>query len=445
MRRLPIRLRLTVAFALAIAVVLSATAVLLYLRLGAALEETIDTGLQSRAREVTALVRRPGSLGDVPGAEDGFVQVLGENGSVIDSTAQVREGAMLTQTELARAADGPIFLDRAGLPGDDDPARLLALPLTVDGHRIVLVVGTWAEAREEALESLFAELLIAAPIALVLASLLAYALAAAALRPVESMRRRAAAITGSEPGSRLPVAEANDEIARLGRTLNDMLERLELARERERSFVADASHELRTPLALLRAELDLALRRDRTREELEHALRSAADESDRLSRLAEDLLVLARADDGRLPLRLAKVGARDLGERVASRFAPRATIEVDASPDLALTADAERIEQALGNLVENALAHGNGPVRIVAEAQNGLVELHVLDEGPGFQDGFAERAFDRFSRADDARSRGGAGLGLAIVRAIARAHGGDSGARSRPDMRGADVWIALPS
>ncbi len=305
-------------------------------------------------------------------------------------------------------------------------------------------MGTSAEGRADALESLLGELLVAAPIALVLASLLAYALAAAALRPVESMRRRAAAITGSEPGSRLPVPETNDEIARLGATLNDMLERLELALARERSFVADASHELRTPLALLRAELDLALRRERTREELERALRSAADESDRLSRLAEDLLVLARADDGRLPLRPTTVGARGLGERVASRFAARGTIEVDATPELTLTADAERVEQALGNLVENALVHGDGPVRIVAEAKNGLVELHVLDEGPGFRDGFAERAFDRFSRADDARSGAGAGLGLSITRAIARAHGGDAGARARRDGQGADVWIALP-
>jgi two-component system OmpR family sensor kinase len=443
-RRLPIRLRLTAAFALAMAVVLCATAVLLYLRLGAALEETIDNGLRNRARDITALVQRPGSLGDVASAEDGFAQVLRPNGSVIDSTAQVRDSALLTQADVARAADGPIFVDRAGVPGDDDPARLLALPVTVEGHRMVVVVGTSAEARAEALESLVAELLIAAPVALVLASLLAYALAAAALRPVESMRRRAAAITGSEPGSRLPVPWANDEIARLGRTLNDMLARLELARERERSFVADASHELRTPLALLRAELDLALRRDRTREELEDALRSAADESDRLSRLAEDLLVLARADDGRFPLRPAKVGARELGERVASRFAPRAAIEVDAPPELVLTADAERIEQALGNLVENAIVHGDGRVRILAETQNGLVELHVLDEGPGFREGFAERAFDRFSRADDARASAGAGLGLAIARAIAEAHGGGSGARSRPDGPGADVWIALP-
>ncbi len=441
MRRLPIRLRLTAAFALAMALVLAATATLLYLRLGAELERTMDDGLEIRARDVTALVDRTGSLADVS-SEDDFVQLLDQNGNVVDATAQARGTTLLTSAELARAASGPIFAD--GTIDGDDPARLLAFPITTDGQQLVVVVGTSAEGRADALESLLGELLVAAPIALLLASLLAYALAAAALRPVESMRRRAAAITGSEPGSRLPVPETNDEIARLGATLNDMLERLELALARERSFVADASHELRTPLALLRAELDLALRRERTREELELALRSAADESDRLSRLAEDLLVLARADEGQLPLRTAKVDARALGERVASRFARRGAIEVDAAPDLTFTADGERVEQALGNLVENALVHGAGPVRIVAEAKNGLVELHVLDEGLGFSDGFAEHVFDRFSRADDARSGAGAGLGLAIARAIARAHGGDADAMSRPGGRGADVWLVFP-
>lgn len=437
MRRLPIRLRLTAAFALAMAAVLAATGLFLFVRLGSALDDTIDSGLRSRSAEVSELVRGGGDLRAVSSSEDSFAQLLRLDGTVAESTPHAGTLPLLTPAEAQRAATGPVLVDRDRLPGLDDPARLLAVPTGAN----VLVVGASTEGRAEALGSLFGELLIAAPIALLLASLLAYGLATAALRPVESMRRRATAI---EHGGRLPVPDTNDEIARLAATLNDMLARLDLALERERSFVADASHELRTPLALLRAELDLALRRERTREELEAALRSAADESDRLARLAEDLLVLARADEGRLPLRSTTVGAQELGERVASRFSAQGTIEVVAPPELALTVDSERIEQALGNLVENALVHGDGTVRIVAQDTNGHVELHVLDEGPGFRDGFAERAFDRFSRADDARSSHGAGLGLAIARAIARAHGGDSGARSRNDRRGADVWLVLP-
>jgi signal transduction histidine kinase len=436
-RRLPIRFRLTAAFALAMAAVLAATGLFLFVRLGSALDDTIDSGLRSRSAEVSELVRGGGDLQAVSSSEDSFAQLLRADGSVAQSTPHAGTRPLLTPAEAQRAATGPVLVDRDRLPGLDDPARLLAVPAGAN----VLVVGASTEGRAEALGSLFGELLIAAPIALLLASLLAYGLATAALRPVESMRRRAAAI---EHGGRLPVPDTNDEIARLAATLNDMLARLDLALERERSFVADASHELRTPLALLRAELDLALRRERTREELEAALRSAADETDRLARLAEDLLVLARADEGRLPVRSTTVGAQELGERVASRFSAQGTIEVVAPPELALTVDSERIEQALGNLVENALVHGDGTVRIVVQDTNGHVELHVLDEGPGFRDGFAERAFDRFSRADDARSSHGAGLGLAIARAIARAHGGDSGARSRNDRRGADVWLVLP-
>ena len=135
-----------------------------------------------------------------------------------------------------------------------------------------------------------AVLVVVVPVALLLASLLGYALATAALRPVEAMRVEAAAISGSEPARRLPLPSSHDEIRRLGETLNEMLDRLELALERERAFVADASHELRTPLAALKTELELALRRPRTPEELEHAVRSAAEETDRLVRLAEDLL-----------------------------------------------------------------------------------------------------------------------------------------------------------
>jgi signal transduction histidine kinase len=291
------------------------------------------------------------------------------------------------------------------------------------------------------------ELLIAGPIALLIASLAGYALARAALGPVETMRRRAAAISASTPGRRLPVPPARDEIARLAETLNDMLARLEAALEHERRFVGDASHELRTPLALLRTEIDVALRRTRSVDELEAALRSAGEETERLTRLAEDLLLVARADQGGLPVRPARVSVAPMLEGVAGRFAARAhergrTLVVSADDHLAVRADRGRLEQALVNMVENALAHGRGVVELKAVRRGQRVELHVLDEGPGFPPDFLPRAFDRFSRADEARGRGGTGLGLSIVDAIARAHGGRAGAGERPGG-GADVWITV--
>jgi signal transduction histidine kinase len=226
-----------------------------------------------------------------------------------------------------------------------------------------------------------------------------------------------------------------------------MLARLEVAFKRERAFVSDASHELRTPLSILRTELELALRGRHTRAELEDALRSAAEETERLSRLAEDLLVIARSDQGRLPVRPEDLVAEEVLQRVAARFQTRARVEgrpldPQAAPGLTVRADPARLEQALANLVDNALRHGRGTVALSAQASNGTVELHVCDEGDGFPPAFLPSAFERFTRADEARSRGGTGLGLAIAAAVAGAHGGSAHAVNR--TQGADVWIALP-
>jgi signal transduction histidine kinase len=244
------------------------------------------------------------------------------------------------------------------------------------------------------------------------------------------------------------VPRSGDEVARLGETLNALLARIEGGLGRERRFVADASHELRTPLALLRTELELALRRGRSPEELERAIRSAAAETERLHRLADDLLLLARSEQGRLPLRLAPTGIGDVLETVAARFAPRTadgarSLSVDADAAPVVVADALRLERALGNMVENALRHEGGRVVLTAAAHDATVELHVLDEGPGFPSAFLDRAFERFSRADEAREGGGGGLGLAIVDIVARAHDGTARASNRPEG-GADVWITLP-
>ncbi len=322
--------------------------------------------------------------------------------------------------------------------------RLLAVPA---GHgNGAIVVACPLSAREETLHRLLRKLRLAVPLGLILASLAGYGLAAAALRPVEAMRRRAAAVTAASAAP-LPVPPGNDEISRLAVTLNDMLERLRASFEHERRFVADASHELRTPLALLRTELELALRRPRTAGELEAAVRSAAEETERLSRLGDDLLLVARAEQGAIPLRVARTDADELLGETAARFGARAselgrTITVEPST-VVVRGDRDRHEQALSNLVANALAHGAGEVRLAASDHDGTVELHVRDEGAGFPTSFLARAFDRFSRADDARGRGGSGLGLSIVGLIAEAHGGRAAALNR-SSGGADVWLELP-
>ena len=423
MSRMPIRVRLSLAFALAMAVVLAATGAFVYFRLESALNESVDEGLELRLSDATALAVAGGAPG-LTITEEGFTEI---------TTRPVPLGT----TEIDRLPD---IRGRQS----EGPLRVRGVSVkTPEGFRRVRVGASLAD-RNEALGEVLTQMAIAGPIALLLASLLGYWLAGAALRPVEEMRVEAAAISASEPGRRLPSGRARDEIARLAETLNEMLARLERAIERERSFVADASHELRTPLALLRAELELALRKPRTELELEEAVRSARAETERLVRLAEDLLVLARADDGRLPLRREPVQAGEVLEAVREAFRSRAEAvgrEIDAQPDATvLDADRLRLEQALGNLVDNALRHGAGAIRLDAVERDGLVELHVRDEGPGLRPDFLPHAFERFSRADPARTSGGAGLGLALACAIAEAHGGS--AQAAGDS--ADVWLSIP-
>jgi signal transduction histidine kinase len=452
--RVPIRLRLTLVFAAAMVIVLLAMGLFLYLRLGVALDRTIELSLRSRTDDVIALIQETDNglrepqetrLGE---QGQGFAQVVQPGGLVVDGTPGLGRSPLLGSAQLARATGATIIVDRSPLPGGDEPIRLLATPVqTEDSGLLVVVVGVSLEARADALEGLRTQLLVGGPIVLLLSSLVAYLLAAAALRPVESMRREAEAVSAAEPGRRLPLPPAHDEIARLGETLNTMLGRLETALAREQRLVSDAGHELRTPLAALRTELELALRRERPPAELKDALRSAAEETERLSQLAEDLLVLARSHAGRLPVRRERLAAAALLGDIRERFGRRAAeagrpLEIQADDRLELSVDRLRAEQALGNLVENALRHGRGRILLHAQRRNGVVELHVRDEGPGYAPEFLGRAFEPFAREDPARQGPGAGLGLAIVDDIARAHGGAAHAANRAG--GADTWLALP-
>ena len=319
MTRVPIRLKLTLAFAVVMAVVLGATGLFLYLRFSATLSDTIDEGLSTRLAEARALVRQ--SDRDLPSSDllaergEHLTQVLDTRGRVLDRASRLASRPAISGETLARARRETVRIERTRLPGLDTPERLVAAPVTTESGRAIVVVGAALDDRDEELAQLRTLLLLGGPIALLLASGAGYLLATAALRPVEVMRRQAAAISAGEPGRRLPASEAGDEIGRLGHTLNEMLERLEAAFARERSFVSDASHELRTPLAILKTELELALRSGRSADELHDALRSASEETDRLTQLADDLLVIARSDQGRLPIRTAPVDAGDLLRR----------------------------------------------------------------------------------------------------------------------------------
>ncbi|HEY3020730.1 MAG TPA: ATP-binding protein, partial [Solirubrobacteraceae bacterium] len=313
---------------------------------------------------------------------------------------------------------------------------------------LVVVAGASLHDRDEALAGLVRSFLIGGPTAVLLASGIGYLLATAGLAPVEAMRRRAKRISLTRGGDRLPLPVAHDEIRRLGETLNEMLCRLEASFERERRFLADASHELRTPLAIVKAELEAAIRNGRDAAALRESLHAALEETDHLAHLAEDLLLIARADEGRLPLRREHVEIRELLERTRDRFADRAgeqgrAIHVEAPGELRASIDPLRGRQALGNLVDNALRHASGDIALSAHRAGDAVEIDVSDEGPGFSPDPSIRAFGRFARDATAGSRAGAGLGLPIVRAIAEAHGGTATIVDDPSA-GAIVRLRVP-
>jgi signal transduction histidine kinase len=436
------------------AVVLAVIGIVLYLRFEVQLDETLNQGLRSRAGDVSALIQRGDSALAAPGRSvlvergESFAQILDARGAVLDGSPKLQAQSLLTPALVARALRETVIFTRPNPFELAEPARVLATPVTVGARRLVVVVAAGADDRNSQLASLALLLAISGPIALLLASLAGYGVASAALRPVDAMRRKADEITEQHPEGRLPVASADDEIARLGTTLNRMLERLELAVDRERAFVADASHELRTPLAILKTEIELALRGERSAEELRDALRSASEEVDRLTELAEALLVIARADGAKLPIAVTEIDTAELLADVSLRFEARVaaggrTLVVEDGAPAQITGDPRRLQQALDNLVDNALAHGSGSIHLGASSRDGAVELHVRDEGPGFPPEFIGQAFERFTRADPGRSRGGSGLGLSIVRMIARAHGGEARAANDPGG-GARVSIELP-
>jgi len=437
------------------AVVLAGTGLFLYLRMEAELNRDVDRDLHSRSDQLTALIHASDAAGlgesvrSVLARErDSFAQIVTRSGRLFDPTAQ-RGRPVLAGAELEWARRETILFERSNLPGlGDDPVRLEAGPVRQEeGRRLIVVVGASLANRDETLGNLATLLLIGGPVALLLASLAAYGATRAALRPVDAMRRRAADISAAEAEQRLPLSPAQDEVRRLGETLNRMLDRLQAAVERERAFVDDASHELRTPLALHKTELELALRYGGSAEELRAAIASAIEEANRISQLAEDLLVLARSDKGQLSIEARPVQLRDLFAAVRDRLGGPAreagrSLVVDDPDGLVIEADRARVEQALANLIENGLHHGSGQIRLWARATEGGVELHVSDAGPGFPPDFLPHAFERFRRVDTARAGGGTGLGLAIVDAIAQAHGGSAAARNAPEG-GADVWIEV--
>jgi two-component system OmpR family sensor kinase len=442
-----LRARVTLAFAGASAAVLALVGLGVFGLFSLGVTGSIDSGLRQRQYRLEAAAKHtssPVSLRLRSGER--FLQLYSADGSLVTSSVPARGARLLGRAQVIRGDDHPYYGEVESLPGEaDEEARLRVFPL----HRLglVAVIGESLEGEHELQLRLGILLALALPLALAIASYLGYRLAGAALGPVERMRARAEQITGSDLTERLPLPAAQDEIARLGHTFNELLDRLAAAFARERRIVSDASHELRTPLAVLQAELQVAARPERTPEQLREAIGSALEETHRLARLADDLLILARNDGGSLPLRLEPLDVadvlRDLARRNPAAAAGALTTAVDIPGGAVVRADPDRLAQALDNLVANAQIHGDPPIEVRARPAGDAVAFTVTDAGPGFGAAI-DSAFERFTQGDHSRGGSGSGLGLAIVEAIAGAHGGHVSAEDLP-AGGARVTLVLPS
>ena len=447
---MPLRLRLAALFALATALAIATAGLVFLHQLRDNLYDTLDSGLRARlAATAQQLVTDRKSLAFGQREEPAQIQDL--DGTVIATTPNAA-GLALTPSQRQRALAGEaMFTTEVAGKG----IRALATTVAVGGSRVLVMVGTETDIADDAVERVRAALIIMGPIAVALAALAASVLAAAALRPVERMRQETAAISEHDPERRLAVPGTRDEIAALGATINGLLDRLHRALERERRFVADASHELRTPLAILQTELELAARPGRTVRSLRQAITEAGHETERLIRLAEDLLLLARADNQQPIVRPVRLRLNELLAAAAGRGRARnhqPPVEIECQPGLWVMADPDRLVQAVTNLLDNAIGHSprGTLVRLVASRdeadEDGSVSIHVEDSGPGLPPEFLPRAFERFQRAEQARSRatGGTGLGLSIVRAIAEAHSGSAHITNRAGG-GTRATIRLPA
>jgi heavy metal sensor kinase len=303
---------------------------------------------------------------------------------------------------------------------------------------------------EEPMEALKKTLFWITPLAGLLAALGGYWLAARALRPVDQITRMAQTIGARQLSLRIPEPPVDDELGRLARTVNAMLGRLETSFEAMGRFTSDASHELRSPLAVLRSTLDVTLARTRSVEEYQEVLMSLEEEVARLQSITEDLLLLARADSGRIPLTRRPVRLVELARETADSFGPQAEeggLTLVAPVPVTISGDERWLRQLLLNLLENAFRHGEAPVVLTVEPKEDGALISVSDAGPGIPPDKLDHVFERFYRTDPARTPGtseGAGLGLSISAWIVQAHGGRLTASNRPGGGGLFVaWLPL--
>jgi len=457
---LSIRAKLTLWYFSLAALVLIAFAVAIYVYFSRGLLNTIDASLRSHAERIAQAVGHPSSVEELNQTgglvlAPQFVSVLDKDGKVTDQILDTEGHEVpIIQPDLERATTTwrPQF-DEVSLSASER-VRIITLPARDEDNEIFfVVVGQSLRDIQPVEKQLVLLLAIANPLALLLASLGGLWLANKALKPVDRLTRAAERIGRGNLSERVEEHQSHDEIGRLAATFNQMISRLEQAFEREQRFTADASHELKTPLAVLRGELEVALRRDRSPEEYRRVLQSSLEEIARLTKLTEDLLTLARSDAGESVLELERVPIDQLATEACAYIGPLAdsagidlTCDVPAN-EVSIKGDQKRLKQLLVNLLDNAIKYttSGGRVRLVLTTDTTGAVIKVTDTGRGIPAASLPHIFERFYRQTDPRDIRvtGFGLGLAISKWIVDAHEGSIDVESN-EGAGSTFTIRLP-
>ncbi|MGB3762682.1 MAG: HAMP domain-containing sensor histidine kinase [Ornithinimicrobium sp.] len=446
-----IRMRTTVSAALVVAVALLVASAALVLLQG----RQLTNGLAAVAQQQSALLADQITEGGVEAVdvtalsatagEPAVVQVLGVEGQVLLASDDEYATEAITDR---RPPPGQTEQDAvASVPGEDDePFVVVAAGVEAADGPVVVVTAQSLESVERSTGVLLTLLAVGVPLVLLVVTVTSYRLVGRALAPVEGIRARVAQVSVADQDARVPVPDSGDEIARLAETMNSMLGRLQASAAAQHAFVADASHELRSPLATIKATTELSRSHPEAMDP-DSVAATILTETARLERLVADLLLLARADENGLVMRVGDVDLDDIVVAEKARLSQAGVEEVELQVRaVRVTGDAQHLVRAVRNLTDNAARHALSRVEIRLDVVDGHAQLDVIDDGPGVPDADRERIFDRFVRLDSSRQRGtgGTGLGLAITRQIARAHGGDAQFVRKGEGRGACVRLSLP-
>jgi signal transduction histidine kinase len=448
--RAGVRVRTAVAAAAVVGIALGAGALLLVSLLQRSLDAAALQAVSLRAQDVTDVLRASGASAEEitePGPAGELLQVRAADGTVLRAVPAAAATVDLVEEPPDRGATS-VRSSTATVGGRTGPV-LVFEQWAVDGRTqapLLVVVARSTAAQDELLERLSALLVLGVPLMVAVVTAITYLLTRAALRPVDAIREQADRISARHLRERLPVPVAHDEVRRLSVTLNELLDRLEAAQRAQRRFVADAGHELRSPLATMTTTLEVADRTGVSPSGAEADREGLLAEVRRMSGVVEDLLLLARADEHGLRLRLDDVDLDDLVEAEARRLREVAGRQVQvAISAVRVRGDADRLARVVRNLADNAARHATSTVTLSVRADDGGAVVVVEDDGPGVPVADRGRIFERFVRLDDARGRpdGGSGLGLAIVREIVRGHGGEVTVRESA-AGGARFEVRLP-